>query len=179
MSVVITGNKNYGVAKFIGNYVDCIFASRDTGLNLKEDWEGFITECMINYDTIIINATVKKNTYTQTKLLFDLYSRSVELNLAKNFIAISGNEKNKLEAKETIKYLSYGNEAAALERLCKQINLNKSTISPNIKCCLITFPAVKDMYESCSGQYIEGDKIGRIVKQVIEEDVVFESITLG
>ena len=52
-------------------------------------------------------------------------------------------------------------------------------LSPNINCCLITFPAVKDMYESCSGQYIKGDKIGRIVKQVIEDDVVFESITLG
>ena len=43
---------------------------RATTLPQRESflWENFITECTIDYDTIIINATVKKNTYTTNKI---------------------------------------------------------------------------------------------------------------
>lgn len=137
MKIITTGNPNYGLAAAIK---DTSYASRSNGYDLSTD-EGMDKFCHIaaQHNVIIINCyTEKMNNYSQVRLLHKLYELIRESTSTKHIICIGSIADHINKEQPWIKYISYGAEKLALQRLCQTINHNRETVSPNIKCTYIS-----------------------------------------
>ena len=132
MKIITTGNPKYGLASAIKN---TSYASRSNGYDLSTD-EGMNKFChvAVNYDVIIINCyTEKMNNYSQVRLLHMLYELFEANKKDVHFICIGSISDHINKEQPWLKYISYGAEKLALQRLCETINHNREEITPNIK----------------------------------------------
>jgi hypothetical protein len=183
MKVMSTGNPNYGLASSINSIIGGVFASRSSGYNLETD-DGIQNFCHValNYDVVIINCyTEKMNNYSQVRLLHELYVQANDSNKKIHFICIGSISDHINTEQPWIKYISYGAEKLALQRLCETINHNREHISPNIKC---TYISLGHMHTPLVDKYhptevkLNTEYVATVIKWVIDAPECIESITL-
>jgi hypothetical protein len=180
MKILTTGNPNYGLARSIQN---TDYASRSNGYDLSTDvgMKKF-SQLALDYDVLILNCyTEKMNNYSQARLLHDLYVQAIELNLKQHFIAVGSISDHISTEQPWIKYISYGAEKLALQRLCETINHNRENISPNIKC---TYISLGHMHTPLVDRYhpdeikLNTEYVATVIKWIIDAPECVESITL-
>lgn len=183
MKVLTTGNPMYGLAKGIDQTFRSSFASRSTGYNLESD-EGMdkFVHAALNYDVVIINCyTEKMNNYSQARLLHKIYIEAVENSKKLHIICIGSISDHINKDQPWLKYLSYGAEKLALQRLCETINHNRETISPTIKC---TYLSLGHMHTPLVDRYhpeeikLNTEYVASVIKWIIDCPECIESITL-
>lgn len=183
IKVITTGNPNYGLAAGISKIIGGSFASRSNGYDLETD-NGMDKFCQtaIDYNVIIVNCyTEKMNNYSQARLLHKLYIKFHELNLKKHIICIGSISDHINKEQPWLKYISYGSEKLALQRLCETINHNKENVSPLIKC---TYISLGHMHTPLVDRYhpneikLNTDYVAEIIDWIIKAPECIESITL-
>jgi len=180
MKILTTGNPNYGLASSIQN---TDYASRSNGYDLSTD-AGMkkFSQLALDYDVLILNCyTEKMNNYSQARLLHELYVQAIELNLKQHFIAVGSISDHINTEQPWLKYVSYGSEKLALQRLCETINHNRENISPNIKC---TYIGLGHMHTPLVDRYhpneikLNTEYVATVIKWIIDAPECVESITL-
>lgn len=180
MKIMTTGNPKYGLASAIKN---TSYASRSNGYDLSTD-EGMNKFChvAVNYDVIIINCyTEKMNNYSQVRLLHMLYELFEANKKDVHFICIGSISDHINKEQPWLKYISYGAEKLALQRLCETINHNREEITPNIKC---TYMSIGHMHTPLVDRYhpeeikLDTNYVAKIIDWIINSPECIESITL-
>lgn len=183
MKIITTGNPLYGLAHGIKNTFDSTFASRSNGFDLSTD-EGMQNFCQIalDHDVVVINCyTEKMNNYSQVRLLHELYVQALEINKKIHFICIGSISDHINTEQPWIKYISYGAEKLALQRLCETINHNRENVSPNIKC---TYISLGHMHTPLVDRYhpneikLNTEYVASVIKWIIDSPECIESITV-
>jgi hypothetical protein len=183
MKVLTTGNPKYGLAEGIAKTLKSSFASRSNGYDLSSD-EGMdkFVHLAINYDIIIINCyTEKMNNYSQVRLLHKLYTQAQEQSLKIHIICIGSISDHINTEQSWLKYISYGAEKLALQRLCETINHNRENISPQIKC---TYLSLGHMHTPLVDRYhpaeikLNTEYVASLIKWIIDSPECIESITI-
>lgn len=180
MKILTTGNPNYGLASAIKN---TNYASRSNGYDLSTD-EGMEKFCdtAIHYDIIILNCyTEKMNNYSQVRLLHMLYERFFGVKKPVHFICIGSISDHINKEQPWLKYISYGAEKLALQRLCETINHNREKISSHVKC---TYISLGHMHTPLVDRYhpeelkLDTDYVASVINWIIDAPECVESITL-
>lgn len=183
MKILTTGNSKYGLAHGISKTINSSFASRSNGYDLSSD-EGMdkFVELAMNYDIVIINCyTEKMNNYSQVRLLHKLYTESIEQKCKMHIICIGSISDHINKEQPWLKYLSYGAEKLALQRLCETINHNRENISPNVKC---TYIGLGHMHTPLVDRYhpeeikLNTEYVASVIKWIIDAPECIESITI-
>jgi hypothetical protein len=178
--ILTTGNPNYGLASSIKN---TDYASRSNGYDLSTD-EGMEKFCntALQYDVVILNCyTEKMNNYSQARLLHQLYELFEANKMPVHFICI-GSISDHINKEQTwLKYISYGAEKLALQRLCETINHNRENITPNIKC---TYMSLGHMHTPLVDRYhpdevkLNTEYVAQVIDWIVMAPECIESITL-
>ena len=183
MKIITTGNPKYGLAQGISNIFKSNFASRTNGYDLSND-EGMdkFVHLASNYDVVILNCyTEKMNNYSQVRLLHKLYTLSIEQKTKLHIICIGSISDHITTEQPWIKYISYGAEKLALQRLCETINHNRENISPNVKCTYISLGHIHtplvDRYHPDEIK-LNTEYVANVIKWIIDAPECIESITL-
>ena len=180
MKIITTGNPNYGLASSIKN---TSYASRSNGYDLSTD-EGMNKFChiAIHYDVIIINCyTEKMNNYSQVRLLHMLYELFEANKKPVHFVCIGSISDHINKDQPWLKYISYGAEKLALQRLCETINHNREEITPNVKC---TYLSLGHMHTPLVDRYhpeeikLNTEYVADVIDWIINAPECIESITL-
>ena len=180
MKIITTGNPNYGLASSIKN---TSYASRSNGYDLSTD-EGMNKFChiAIHYDVIIINCyTEKMNNYSQVRLLHMLYELFEANKKPVHFVCIGSISDHINKNQPWLKYISYGAEKLALQRLCETINHNREVITPNVKC---TYLSLGHMHTPLVDRYhpeeikLNTEYVADVIEWIINAPECIESITL-
>ena len=183
MKILTTGNPKYGLAEGIAKTLKSSFASRSNGYDLSSDqgMDKFV-HLAINYDIIIINCyTEKMNNYSQVRLLHKLYTQAQEQNLKIHIICIGSISDHINTEQSWLKYISYGAEKLALQRLCETINHNRENISPQIKC---TYLSLGHMHTPLVDRYhpqeikLNTEYVASVIRWIIDAPECIESITI-
>ena len=178
--IITTGNPNYGLASSIKN---TDYASRSNGYDLSTD-EGMTKFCntAIHYDVIILNCyTEKMNNYSQVRLLHMLYEKFCENKIPVHFICIGSISDHINNEQPWLKYISYGAEKLALQRLCETLNHNRENISSHIKC---TYLSLGHMHTPLVDRYhpqevkLNTEYVAQVIDWIISAPECIESITL-
>jgi hypothetical protein len=80
-----------------------------------------------------------------------------------------------------LKYISYGAEKLALQRLCETINHNREDITPNVKC---TYISLGHMHTPLVDRYhpdevkLNTEYVADVIQWIIDAPECIESITL-
>lgn len=181
MRVLTTGNPNYGLATGIKNVIGGSFASRTSGYDLSTD-DGMSKFCHVagHYDVIILNCyTEKMNNYSQARLLHMLYE--MFHNKSMHVICIGSISDHINQAQPWMKYISYGAEKLALQRLCETINHNREEVSPKFKC---TYMSLGHMHTPLVDRYhpeeikMQVDHVASVIKWIIDAPECIEAITM-
>lgn len=180
MKIITTGNPNYGLAAAIKG---SSYASRSNGYDLSTD-EGMNKFCHIaaKHDVIIINCyTDKMNNYSQVRLLHKQYELIQKSTSIKHIICIGSIADHINKEQPWIKYISYGAEKLALQRLCQTINHNREAISPNIKC---TYISLGHMHTPLVDRYhpkelkLDTKYVAEVIDWIIKAPECIEEITI-
>ncbi len=183
MKILTTGNAEYGLASAIKNKIGGSFASRSKGIDLctDEGMEKFV-HTAVHYNVIIINCyTEKMNNYSQARLLHMLYTMFEENKLPVHLICIGSISDHINKEQPWLKYISYGAEKLALQRLCETINHNREDITPNVKC---TYISLGHMHTPLVDRYhpdevkLNTEYVADVIQWIIDAPECIESITL-
>lgn len=99
----------------------------------------------------------------------------------KHFICIGSISDHINKEQPWLKYISYGAEKLALQRLCETINHNREEITPNIKC---TYMSIGHMHTPLVDRYhpeeikLDTNYVAKIIDWIINSPECIESITL-
>lgn len=178
--IITTGNPNYGLASSIKN---TDYASRSNGYDLSTD-DGMQKFCntATQYDVVILNCyTEKMNNYSQVRLLHMLYEKFCENKIPVHFVCIGSISDHINKEQPWLKYISYGAEKLALQRLCETINHNRENITPYIKC---TYISLGHMHTPLVDRYhpeevkLNTEYVAEVIDWIISAPECVESITV-
>ena len=142
MKIIITGNKNFGLAKSLyALFPDAHFASRATGYELtsKMGQEKF-ADIIPEYDVIINSGALWK--FNQTVLLDTIYKKCVEHKHRPHVICIGSTPDRVKNSKAWL----YNAEKKALRDYCNTLSLN-GVWDKGPKVSLISFGSLSNVQE--------------------------------
>lgn len=142
MKIIITGNKNYGLAKSLFElFPDADFASRTTGYDLtsktgQEKFADIVTE----YDVVINSSALWK--FNQTVLLDTIYKKCTERSRRPHIICIGSTTDRVKNSKVWL----YNSEKKALRDYCNTLGIN-GVWGTGPKVTLLSFGSLSNVQE--------------------------------
>jgi NADP-dependent 3-hydroxy acid dehydrogenase YdfG len=176
MKILITGNKDQGLAKSLCSiYPDAFFASRKTGFDLTtSEGQKKFAELSLGYDVIVNSSALWK--FQQTVLLEQIYKRCIEANHRPYIINIGSTTDRVKNAKVWL----YNAEKKALRDFSNTIGLN-GVWGKAPKVTLISFGTLSNMqHKHLDRKCLDIDIAALYIKWLIEQpkDVCINEISI-
>ena len=184
MKILVSGNKDYGLAMGINHVMGGDYYSTSNGYDFskEEDQYGFVKKSL-HYDVVILNCHTKvaNLSYQQAKMMHKIYVSWLEEKKTGHLFGIGSITDHINTEQPWIKYISYRAEKVALKNLCQTINHNRANVSPGIKC---TYLSVGHMHTPFVDKLHPNEKklhvvdVAKLIKQIAETDLCIEEMTV-
>lgn len=165
MKILITGNKNYGLAKSLfGLFPDAYFASRDNGYELTSKLgQEKLAEIIPEYDVVINSSALWK--FNQTVLLDVIYKKCIEQNHRPHIICIGSTTDRVKNSKVWL----YNAEKKTLRDYCNTLSLN-GVWSTGPKVTLLSFGSLSNVQEKHPDRKcLDIEKAAMYIKWVVDQ----------
>jgi len=176
MKILITGNKNFGLAKSLATiYPDATFASRETGFDLTtKDGYRKLGIAINNYDVFVNCSALHK--FNQTLVLDYIYKRCQEINHPIHIINIGSTTDRVKKATSWI----YNAEKKALRDFSNSLSLT-GVWDGGPKVSLISFGSLSNVQEKHPDRTcLDIDRAASYIKWIIDQphDICINEISI-